>query len=217
VYVIMEYTMPLYIPESASTYELEVRRSRFIANASELTNPKDAKKIQKDMRKEFPNCSHVVYGFIIGKKNSITMGMTDDGEPKGTSGNPVLDVLKGSGITNVIVTVVRFFGGIKLGKGGLVRAYSKAAKGALDNLKVTPLMEYQNFTIKIDYQSFQQVSIIVEEAGGEIIESFFGTSVDLTIKLPKEKIKYIDKVLLNLSSGTLSLIEKDKQNDSNRA
>ena len=135
----------LYIPIENSRSELIVKKSKFISQCFFIETDKDAKAIVSSLWKEHKDARHIVYGFIYGAKNSQTMGMTDDGEPKGTAGRPVLQVLKGSSITNILCTVVRYFGGIKLGTGGLVKAYTEAAQLAVKELKVREMIEEVSF------------------------------------------------------------------------
>ena len=134
------YSMAPLVPLESRTLELFVKRSRFIAKAEKVSSPEEVKPLVRRRREEHPGCSHVVWAFVTGPPKSRTMGLSDDGEPKGTAGRPVLEVLKGSGITDTLVTVVRFFGGTKLGTGGLVRAYSDAARGVLENIPTEELI-----------------------------------------------------------------------------
>src|SRR6056297_2586324 len=121
-------------PAGAARFELEVKRSRFIAEIQSCTDRRTAERHIDQQRANHPHAAHVVYAFSLGERNSQQFGMSDDGEPKGTAGRPALEVLKGSGVTDCVLTIVRYFGGTKLGTGGLVHAYGDAAKGVFSVL-----------------------------------------------------------------------------------
>ena len=110
--------------------ELTVRKSRFLAEATPVDSVEAARALWRERKRIYADSNHVVYAFVCGPQGGV-MGCSDDGEPSGTSGRPTLEVLKGSGITNVLLTVTRWFGGILLGTGGLVRAYTAYLASAL--------------------------------------------------------------------------------------
>ena len=116
-----------------NTFELIVNKSRFIAYKLELTSLEDVKPFLDGLRKEHKKARHVCYAYVYNK-DIVSEKCSDDGEPGGTAGYPILKVIKKKNLTNVLVAVVRYFGGIKLGAGGLTRAYTKACAGVLANL-----------------------------------------------------------------------------------
>jgi uncharacterized YigZ family protein len=124
------------VPARTARIENMVVNSRFIATIGRADSVEQAKTFIQAVRDEMPNASHHVYAFKVGYGGSITEGMSDDGEPSGTSGPPVLAVLRGADVGNVVIVVTRYFGGTKLGTGGLVRAYGGAAKDALAALPI---------------------------------------------------------------------------------
>ena len=121
----------MFILKAPTFAEFTVKNSRFIAEVAFVDTPEGAKEIWRVCKAQYDNGNHIVYAFITGPQGNI-MGCSNDGEPAGTAGRPTLAVLKGSGLTNVIVTAARWFGGTKLGTGGLVRAYSDCARLALE-------------------------------------------------------------------------------------
>lgn len=199
--------MPLHIPVSQAVHEQEVKRSKFISHAEKIEDPKRAKILQQKRREEYPGSSHVVYAFLVGTENNYTMGQTDDGEPKGTSGNPVLEVIKGSGVTNIIITVVRYFGGTKLGKGGLVRAYADGAKGVLNVLSTEPLIRKCRFALPVPYNIFDPFKKVLTEQGGEIINADYKTQIWVTCTVPENNVSHVGAVLQDISSGSVTLLE----------
>ena len=111
--------------------ETKVKNSRFVAEIHTVHTPEEAKALWKHKKETYDNGGHIVYAFTLGPQQNIC-GCSDDGEPSGTAGRPVLAVLKGSGLTNTLITIARYFGGTKLGTGGLVHAYSDAAKAVIE-------------------------------------------------------------------------------------
>ena len=116
----------------AKTFELIINKSRFIAYKLELNSLEQVKPFLESLRKEHKKANHVCYAYVYNK-DMVSEKCSDDGEPGGTAGYPILNVIKKKNLTNVLVAVVRYFGGIKLGAGGLTRAYTKACAGVLDN------------------------------------------------------------------------------------
>ncbi len=191
----------LYIPVGNSRSEIVVKKSRFISQCFYIESDKEAKAIVSSLWKEHKDARHVVYGFIYGAKNSQTMGMTDDGEPKGTAGRPVLQVLKGSSITNILCTVVRYFGGIKLGTGGLVKAYTEAAQQALKELKVKELIDETAFSVTAGYEFYDQIKRAAESYSAEVITEEFTDHVYIEFRVPEKYFKDIEAALSDISNG----------------
>ena len=195
----------MLIPDESSSFELIIKKSRFLAETSPADSPEEARVQLKQKKLEHPDASHVVHAFITGDQRQY-MGMSDDGEPSGTSGKPVLEVLKGRGITNIMLTVVRYFGGTKLGTGGLVKAYSEAAAGALDRLKVVELVKYREFSVAADYHFFQPLKMIILEHDCRIDDESFGTAVEISGLVPEEKAAELEKAVTDASSGRAEIV-----------
>lgn len=189
---------------------MTVRRSRFISEAAPIDSPEEAREKIRLKREEHPGCTHVVYAFVAGDPSSEVSGMSDDGEPSGTAGAPVLDIIKGAGIYNLLVTVVRYFGGVKLGTGGLVRAYSQAAREAVRKMAVRKYVPEMSFSISVPYRYHEKVKLVLESAGGRIESEDFSDSVLLQGKLPESKVDVCNNELLNLSGGELSILPERK-------
>ena len=146
----------MYILASPASAELTVKGSRFLAEIFPVSAQEDVRPLLKAQKAKYKDATHVVHAFICGKQGQI-MGMSDDGEPGGTAGRPILDVLKGRELTNCMLTVTRWFGGTLLGTGGLVHAYSEAAKCALANAAVELLVERTSFSFSADYSLYQML------------------------------------------------------------
>ncbi len=187
------------IPLAMHQTEIEVRKSRFIAIAGIVTSAEDVKQQVAMAHKEHPQANHVVHAAVWGPDGS-QYSMSDDHEPKNTAGRPVLEILKGSGITNIAVLVVRYFGGTLLGTGGLVKAYGDAAKAVLDGLKTEELIEKESFTLEIGYELYDQAKKILHEYGAQTNEDF-GTQVVIHGTVAMQKTEELSKAISNLSSG----------------
>jgi uncharacterized YigZ family protein len=188
------------VPVGVATAELVVRRSRFLSRVEHFDDPESIKETIRNTREKHPGCNHVVYAFITGTAGSI-FGMSDDREPKGTAGRPVLEVLKGAGLTNVLVTVVRYFGGTKLGTGGLVRAYAEAARLVLAKLDTGELIEKVRFSVKTPYTFYEACRRLIESCSGTIETENFETDVSLRGELPASRKEELATGLADLSAG----------------
>jgi uncharacterized YigZ family protein len=193
----------LYIPEENSKAELIVKKSRFISQCFFIESDKEAKAIIKNLWSEHKYARHIVYGFIYGAKNSQTMGMTDDGEPKGTAGRPVLQVLKGSSITNILCTVVRYFGGIKLGTGGLVKAYTEAAQQAVKELKIKELIPEVSFSVTIGYELYDKIKKAAENYSAVVITESFTDHIYIELSVPEKYFKDMKLAVSDISNGKI--------------
>lgn len=136
--------------------EIVIKHSRFIAEVFPVESQSKARELLKEQKQKYFDATHVVHAFVIGKSAEV-LGMSDDGEPSGTAGRPVLDVLKGSGCTNIMLTVTRYFGGTLLGTGGLVKAYSDSAKAVLEITKFEPLIEKTEFKFSLPYDMYEKI------------------------------------------------------------
>ncbi len=182
------------IPEKKITIEYEIKKSKFIATAEPLSHQDDVKKRVREIRSEHPGCSHVVYAFFANDDRSIS-GLSDDGEPHGTAGRPVYEVLKGSGLTDILITVTRFFGGTKLGTGGLVSAYGQSAKNVLEELTVIEKIYTVKIRVCLNYKIYENVKKVLFESGAMNIEEKFTTEISLTAEIPREiKSNIVDKI-----------------------
>lgn len=195
----------MMIPKGPAEFDFEIKRSRFIAQAIPVTTPEAARKLLNETKAAHSDAAHVVHSFITGKDREH-QGVSDDGEPSGTAGKPVWEVLKGRGVTNLIVLVIRYYGGIKLGTGGLVKAYGDAAKGVLDALKTEELIEKRSFLLSIAYGVYELALLRISECEGEILEETFDTDVTIQGVLPAVKSDSLEEVLTDLTSGRCELM-----------
>lgn len=184
--------------------EIEIKKSRFISIFCPAESQDEAKSILAEYRHSYPDATHIVYAFQLGK-NADIFGLSDDGEPHGTAGRPVYEVLKGSGITNALLMVIRYFGGTKLGTGGLVKAYTLAAQEVVAASEPKDLIEKAEFELSLPYQFYDQVKIVLQEHSALIGSEDFSTDVHLKGSLPQKEIDRVKQKLLDLSGGALHL------------
>ncbi|MBP5403315.1 MAG: YigZ family protein [Treponema sp.] len=188
--------------------ELTVKNSRFINELFICDSQGSARSILKQQKDKYQDASHVCHAFVIGKAGEV-LGMSDDGEPGGTAGRPMLDVLKGSGITNVLLTVTRYFGGTLLGTGGLVKAYGDCAKSAVEKAvqenAVEELLEKKDFTFSASYQLYEIIKRQIKDYKLYDLEENFSDTVTLKGKILAEQYEDFSARIKNLSSGQIVL------------
>jgi len=201
---------PYPIPATIHRITTEVARSRFIATIAPASTIEAAKIFLAQIRAEMPDATHHVYAFRVGHGASVTEGMSDDGEPSGTAGPPVLAVLRGSGIGDIILVVTRYFGGTKLGTGGLVRAYSEAAHIALKGLSIELKVEKRLLGMELPYNLFEQTKLLIAAHNGLIEDTDFAATVTILATFAISDISAFTAALAELSSGRVRPILMDK-------
>ena len=165
------------IPAEAIRTEINIKKSRFVTTALMAATVTDAREQMANLRKQMPRANHHVYAFRIGFGNSITEGMSDDGEPSGTAGPPTLAVVRGSGIGDILLVTARFFGGTKLGTGGLVRAYTASAQMAIAELKTELKVEKMTLGMDMPYSFYNLVKRLIAAHRGTIIDEVFAEEI----------------------------------------
>jgi len=175
----------LIVPYGRARAEITVVNSRFIASLAPADSVEAARAYIAGIRAEFPDATHNVPAFIIGGGNAVTEFCSDDGEPSGTSGRPLLAALKGSGLGNAVVVVTRYFGGTLLGTGGLVRAYTKAATLSLQSAGILEMRVCSKTEICVSYASYAALEPLLR-ASGIPFAAEYGEAVTLTCTVPAE-------------------------------
>lgn len=181
--------------------ELVVKKSRFISIARMCSSPADVKRIVDEARTQYPDATHVVHAAVMGNQFSFS----DDHEPKNTAGRPALEVLKGSGITNIIVLIIRYFGGTLLGTGGLVKAYGDSTKLVLDGIKTEELVEKSSFSLTIGYEMYENTKRLLASVAADSIKEDFGTEIVITGTIPVSNKDTLASQISDLSNGKRSV------------
>lgn len=166
----------------------EIKKSKFLAFAYPISDKEEIMFHVKQLRQLYPDARHRCLAYILGDPNNTThAGFDDDGEPNGTAGRPMLNVLQHKAIGNVLVVVVRYFGGIKLGAGGLTRAYGTAVGLLVDKMDLVYFVAQTSLSLLADFADEAQVRYLVAQAQGEIVLVEYQQQVKLKIKLAQEK------------------------------
>lgn len=179
------------------TETLEVKKSRFIATACPCKSLDELKALIDQAWKAHPDASHVVHAAVIGTQFSCS----DDHEPKNTAGRPALEVLKGRGLTDTAVLIVRYFGGTLLGTGGLVKAYGDSAKLALDGLKTEEKRSMSRFSFSVGYDLFELARRKLESLGARDLNTVFESEISIEGILDDEGCKAIQAYVQELTGG----------------
>ena len=174
------------VPVERAESEIIIKKSRFIAIAEKIDSLEQVKDIVRKVREEHPKANHVVHAAVAGKSGTI-YSSSDDKEPKNTAGRPALEVLKGSMVTNIVVCIVRYFGGTLLGTGGLVKAYGDAVKAVLENLKTEELREKETLVLNFSYEYYTLLKRLFEKHGVSIDQEDFSTDIKIRLTIDKEK------------------------------
>jgi uncharacterized YigZ family protein len=203
---------PYLIPAQETRVEITVVNSRFIATAAPVFSVDQAKDFIARLRDEFSDASHNVPAYLIGHGASIIAHCSDDGEPSGTAGRPALAVLRGSGLGDIVVVVTRYFGGTKLGTGGLVRAYSDAVREVLAALPRAEKVATHTVMMAVPYSLFERVRLAVQAHHGQILDEDFAADVTVSARFNVAHLAAFHSTLRELSGGKLQaeIIETDE-------
>lgn len=185
--------------------EINIKGSRFIAEVFTVTTQAEARAKLHEQKLRYSDATHVCHCFISGLK-AEACGMSDDGEPSGTAGRPMLDVLKGSGITNILVTVTRYFGGTLLGTGGLVEAYGDSVKEVLTLCQTEEYIERSNFSFECDWSIYETVKHKIEVFHISDLKEEFASGVKLTGRIYSSEFNELKELIKNLSKGKILCI-----------
>lgn len=183
-----------------SISELEIQKSKFITVLYPIHNIEEGKEALLEAKKEFPNATHYCYAYILDQNERCS----DDGEPSKTAGMPMLNVLKMQDYQHILAIVVRYFGGIKLGAGGLVRAYTKAVTTALENIIPVSLIPGNRYEISFSYEQLKDIDHLLKNV--LIKEKNFGEAIRYQIDLP---IESSESILQSLKPKTIKIEKKD--------
>lgn len=181
--------MSYQTPSAPCDAVYEIKKSEFLAFAYPIDSREQAMDHVAKLRARYPDARHHCFGYIIGDPNNTTSaGFDDDGEPNGTAGRPILNVLQHKAIGDCIIVVVRYFGGIKLGAGGLTRAYGTAAQMAVDQMVLTTFIPKSVFVIATNFAHEAQVRYLIGAAAGEISAVDYAADVMITAQLDTAKV-----------------------------
>lgn len=187
-------------------FETQIKRSRFIATFVHVENREQAKSFVAAQRQRYPDANHHCWAMIAGAPDDVFLiDQSDDGEPRGSAGKPMLNVLSHSGLGQTIVVVTRFFGGTKLGVGGLVRAYSQAVSGGVAALDTRKVLVSRSLVIVLPYSLVGKFEYWIKGSDCELVEKSFGTDVELTVLVPPVQHRQLADFVRQLSDGSIEI------------
>jgi uncharacterized YigZ family protein len=190
------------------TTEFTIKGSRFIGVGEPWDDPGSVKRRVEEIRQLYRGCTHVAHAMIVGTARAQTEGAGDDGEPHGTAGHPMLAILRGHSVSNVLIAGVRFFGGTKLGRGGLVRAYADTARAVLEKATLTPLERRVHITLDVPYTYFDAAKQLLDAEGADILEEQFGVTVQVQASVSPERYDALLRELRDVSNGSVTVEER---------
>ena len=187
------------IPSTPCSIEFIEKKSRFIAHTRKVNNEQEFKLFLQQIKQQYPDARHHCYGFRIGPLQAARRGFSDDGEPNSTAGMPILNVIDHSDFSDIAIIVVRYFGGIKLGTGGLTRAYSRAAKLAIESQPSEAYEETQQVEINCAFNEENRIRHEVTSNKGKIMEVRYGEQVTMVIDINQSGRKALSDLGFKLS------------------
>ncbi|HBH2530287.1 TPA: YigZ family protein [Clostridioides difficile] len=187
------------------TDEITIEKSVFIGYAKPIKSEEEALEFINEIKKKHKDATHNVWAYTVGKNMNIQR-YSDDGEPQGTAGIPTLEVIKKEDLRDVVVVVTRYFGGTKLGAGGLVRAYTKAAKLGLEAGKIIYKVMYQEVKVKIDYTQLGKVQNELMNLGYFIKDTVYEDNVEIVVYSRLEDVEKLSEKMIDITSGTGKIV-----------
>ncbi len=179
-----------------------VNKSRFLCHACPVKTEEEALAFLSEIRSKHKDATHNCYAYIVGKNSGI-MRYSDDGEPQGTAGMPIIEVMKKQEVVDACVVITRYFGGVLLGAGGLVRAYATSSKLALQKAQIVCMIETENWMFDVPYTLFDKVKNTLSNMPVIIVDSAFDTTVLLTLKIKQKDVQSVIDTLTQLSNARI--------------
>ena len=193
------------IPVAEAAVEFHFKNSRFIGATAAAATIEEARAFIGRRRRDYPDAGHHVYAFAVGYGDSVVHGRSDDGEPVGTAGRPLLAVVQGAELGDVVVVITRYFGGTKLGTGGLVKAYTETAQAVLAQVPRQLKVDMVAARLVLPYGVYKSCRMLIEAVGGEIEEENFAGAVDLRFRVSVERLEELRQAVREATAGRVSL------------
>jgi uncharacterized YigZ family protein len=196
------------IPAQTSHTDLEIKRRKFLTFVSHADSRESAETFIRGIRLQHPQANHVCWAYIAGAPNTTVCSMSDDGEPSGTAGMPILKVLQHSGLGEIVVAVVRYFGGTKLGAGGLQRAYSDAVVQVLADLPIVQKVSRTLLSLIYDYTHEGAVNRLLARYDVADVKADYGQQVKVSAAVSNIDISAVKAELVNVTAGNIVLVDE---------
>jgi uncharacterized YigZ family protein len=197
----------IFLKEGGEGY-YEEKKSRFLAACYRIESEEEAVGLIEAVKKKYWDARHNCYAYVLGANNEL-MRFSDDGEPSGTAGKPILEVLTARGIHNCLIIVTRYFGGTLLGTGGLVRAYQKSSIDAVDNSILARRTKGSRITISTDYSSAGKIQYAAQQNGWMLTDTIYAADVSLVIEVPMPERERVVKEAVQITSGKAVINEEN--------
>ncbi|MCH5462209.1 YigZ family protein [Lactobacillus sp. LC28-10] len=195
--------------KTSGSHELEIKKSRFISSVQRVSTKEEADAFIESVRQNNPKANHNCFAYMIGKHDEIQRE-SDDGEPSGTAGVPILEVLKRTKIHDVVTVVTRYFGGTKLGAGGLIRAYSNATSRVIEQVGLVAKVRQQDLSLTVSYSNYEKLSYHLEQQQINVLDTNYGSDVTVTIAVDLDAVEQVQADLMNLLSGQMTIAQGDE-------
>ncbi len=190
------------IPAGRHRAEQVIDRSRFICTIAPSATVEEAQAFIRDVGREFPDATHNCWAYVVGAPGSSDrIGLSDDGEPHGTAGRPMFTVLQHSGLGDIAAVVTRYYGGTKLGTGGLVKAYSGAVQHALDGTPRTMRITRTEVVVRVSYAAISAVQQMLPMLEAEVVDEQFGVDVVFRLRCPEERAQELRRAIADATRG----------------
>ena len=183
-------------------YELEIKRSRFVCTVARVASEDEARAALDQRRREFPDANHHCFAYVIGDRGERQKS-SDDGEPAGTAGVPILEAIRRHGVVDTLAVVARFFGGTKLGTGGLIRAYGSAVSGAIESVGIVERRPLDVVTIRVAYHEAGRVERALRGSSHPPAAIEYGVDVRFAVNLAPEEVPAFRARLADISAGAI--------------
>lgn len=190
----------LKVPAGHGESEYIEKRSSFLGIVEPVSSEEEARAVIAAVKKQHRDARHNCWCYLI---QGGAERYSDDGEPQGTAGIPMLEVFRKAGVSNAVCVVTRYFGGVLLGAGGLLRAYTKAAKDALENSGITEVIPVQELTLRCSYSLLERIRLEIAAAEAEILSTDYAADITLSVRIPEEKAASFSERIFDLTSGTV--------------
>ncbi len=190
------------VPAKAHRVEEKIKQSRFITTLARAATSEEAHAFVDRIREEFPDATHNCWAFVAGPPGSTTdVGMSDDGEPHGTAGRPILEALLHADVGEVVAVVTRYYGGVKLGKGGLQRAYSGGVQKALESLPIMERVHRSTVWVAVEYAERDPMVRMAERMDAVLLDEEYGAEVRLKMAVPSQQLGQFRHAVADVTGG----------------
>lgn len=195
------------VPAVRHRTELVIDRSRFVCTVCPVDSSEDAQAFIREMQHEFPTATHNCWAYVIGPPGSTDrIGLSDDGEPHGTAGRPMLTVLQHCGLGDIAAVVTRFYGGVKLGTGGLVKAYGAAVQQTVETTATAERVTRVDLHVRIGYPAVSAVRLLFPSLETEVVHEEFGVDVQLHLRCPEDMADGLRQGLMDATRGQAEFV-----------